>query len=46
MKETEHQRFLRLIMGSDEEFFEQFLKDLPEDKLQKFMEDNPDFLKD
>ena len=45
MEETKHQRFLRLIMGSDEEFYEQFLKDLPEEELQKFMEENPDFMK-
>lgn len=46
MKETQQQRFLRLVMGSDMEFYEQFLKDLPEDKLQKFLEENPDFLKE
>lgn len=46
MKETKHERFLRLIMGDDMEFFEQFLADLPEDKLQKFLDENPDFLKD
>ena len=46
MKETKQQRFLRLLMGSDEEFFEQFLKYLPEDKLQKFLEENPDFLRE
>ena len=33
-------------MGSDEEFFEKFLKDLPEEKLKKFMEENPEFMKD
>lgn len=46
MKETKQERFLRLVMGNDEEFFEQFLKDLPEDKLKKFLDENPDFLKD
>lgn len=46
MKETKHERFLRLIMGSDEDFFEQFLKDLPEEQLQKFLEENPNFLKE
>ena len=45
MEETKHQRFLRRIMGSDEEFYEEFLKDLSTEQLQKFMEENPDFMK-
>jgi len=43
MEETRHQRFLREIMGSDMDFFDKFLKDLPEEKLQKFLDENPEF---
>jgi hypothetical protein len=43
MEETRHQKFLREIMGSDMDFFEKFLKDLPEEKLQKFLDENPEF---
>jgi len=46
MKESKQESFLRLIMGDDMEFFEQFLADLPEDELQKFLDKNSDFLKD
>ena len=42
MEETRHQKFLREIMGSDMDFFEKFLKDLPEEKLQKFLDENPE----
>lgn len=46
MKESKQDEFLRLVMGSDIEFYEQFLKDLSEEELQKFLDANPDFLKD
>lgn len=46
MKETRQEKFLKEIMGSDTEFFEKYLKNLPEDKLQKFLDENPDFLQD
>ena len=46
MEETRHERFLREIMGSDADFYEKFLKDLPEEELQKFLNENPDFMKE
>jgi hypothetical protein len=46
MEETRHQKFLREIMGDDMEFYEKFLKDLPDEKLQQFLDENPEFLKE
>ena len=46
MEETRHEKFLREIMGDDMEFYEKFLKDLPEDKFQQFLDENPEFLKE
>lgn len=46
MQETQQEKFLRLIMGSDMDFYEQFLSDLTEEELQKFLEKNPDFLQE
>lgn len=46
MSETRQQKFLREIMGDDMEFFEKFLKNLPEEKLQQFLDENPEFLKE
>ena len=30
----------------DIEFYEKFLKDLPDEKLQQFLDENPEFLKE
>lgn len=38
--------FLKFIMGSDMDFYEEHLSDLPLDQLQKFLDENPDFLKE
>lgn len=46
MKENKQEEFLRVVMGSDMEFYEQFLKDLSEEELKNFLDANPDFLKD
>lgn len=46
MEETRHERFLREIMGSDEEFYEKFLTNLTEEQLKKFLKANPDFMKE
>lgn len=46
MEETRHERFLREIMGSDEEFYEKFLTKLTDEQLKKFLQANPDFMKE
>lgn len=46
MEETKHEKFLREIMGSDEEFYEKFLKNLTDEQLKKFLKANPDFMKE
>ena len=46
MEETRHERFLREIMGSDEEFYEKYLTKLTEEQLRRFLKDNPDFMKE
>lgn len=44
MQETQQQKFLKSVMGDDMDFFDQFLSDLSEDELQRFLDENPDFL--
>ena len=46
MEETRHQKFLREIMGDDMEFYEKLLKNLPEEEFQRFLDENPEFLKE
>lgn len=46
MGETRQEKFLREIMGSDMDFYEKFLKNLPEEEFQEFLDQNPDFMKE
>lgn len=39
-------RFLEKINGDDMEFYEEFLVNLSEEELQRFLEENPDFLRE
>lgn len=45
MKESKQKDFLRLIMGSDMDYYEDYLADLSEEELQRFLDSNPDFLR-
>ncbi len=40
------ERFLDFIMGNNENFYETFLVNLSEEELKRFLEDNPDFMRD
>ncbi len=46
MGENRLEKFLKDVMGSDEEFYERFLSELSEEQLQRFLDENPDFLQD
>ena len=46
MEESRHERFLRELMGDDTEFYHKFLTKLSDEEMQRFLEENPDFLKE
>lgn len=39
-------RFWRLVSSSDEQFYEEHLMDFTDEELQKFLDENPDFMKE
>ncbi len=47
MSENERiEKFIDFIMGSNRDFYETFLVNLSEDELERFLKDNPDFMRD
>ena len=46
MEESRHERFLRELMSDDTEFYNKFLSKLSDEEMQRFLEKNPDFLKE
>lgn len=45
MKE-ERDKFWEYVLGDDVDFYNEFLADLSDEELDKFLEENPDFFKE